>query len=127
MSTKVFLLETIVSGVNSEVSQQFVVNIFRSCEGEELFQLKDLFDVGEIEMDLSTLVFGWISDSVNRTVLLKWFELQAKAVISLRQTSQRPRPLRVLSDIDDTLVHSGFGEVVSFVAANRLSANVRAC
>lgn len=111
VSTKVFLLETVVSGANSDVSQQFVVNIFRSCEAEELYQLKDMFDVGEVEMDLSMLVYDWISDPINRTVLLKWFEMQAKEVIELRRLAGEKRPLRILSDIDDTLVHSGFGEV----------------
>ena len=110
VETKLYLIEAAAgSGPSLPIKQHFVGSLFLSTEGEDLYRLKDLFDIGEIEMDLSELIYSWITDDLQRTILLRWFRVQSDVVVRAREQRGAKRPLRVLSDIDDTLVHSGFG------------------
>ena len=94
----------------SPPQQVFLERILLSTYGQDLFDLKDGFDTDQSsEMDTSRLVFERLSDKDNhdsRDRVLRHIETEAK---SLTETAGFRRPLRVLSDIDDTLVHSGFG------------------
>ena len=87
--------------------QKFVVGIFETTQGHNLFDLKDMLDVeSESVVNMSQLVYVGISDPVTRAGLLKHFETEGKL---LAADPAFVPPLRILSDIDDTLVHSGLG------------------
>eukprot|EP00037_Helgoeca_nana_P011394 m.102384 g.102384 ORF g.102384 m.102384 type:complete len:1250 (-) comp20805_c0_seq1:200-3949(-) len=90
----------------SDAQQQFLIRIILSAHGLELFHLKDGVDIDQSSViDMSRLVFSVLQDPEDQ---LRILEHLAKEAAALTATGFQ-RPLRVLSDIDDTLVHSGFG------------------
>ena len=89
------------------MEQKFVVGIFEATEGHDLFDLKDRLDVeSESVVNMSQLVHVGVADPGTRAGLLKHFATEGKLLVA--DPAFVP-PLRILSDIDDTLVHSGLG------------------
>jgi hypothetical protein len=71
--------------------------------GEGLVQFKDLMDT-RAQKNMSELVFTTITNLRLQEGLLAHFRAQAEALFAVPGFE---RPVRVLSDIDDTFVHSG--------------------
>jgi len=107
INVKVRLVCTVAPAKRATPLQHFLLRMITTTHGAELFKLKDGIDVDQsTQIDMSKLVFSVIQDKAAQdTVLLHLNDEAAKLVA----TKGFERPLRVLSDIDDTLVHSGFG------------------
>lgn len=106
IESKLLMIEQCATQEPERHRQQLVVSLLTSCRLHDLYELKDAFDIGRVEMDLARLIFNWMEDDSLRAIALTHIKIQSKAIL---EEEGYKRPLRVLSDIDDTLVHSGFG------------------
>ena len=107
MTPHIVLIDCICAGISkiSPTVQDLIAAIFRQTSGRQLYQLKDRLDMLG-RKNMLDIIFDCISDSDIQTTLCKHFQKQA---LKLSKDVTFNRPIRVLSDIDDTLVHSGWG------------------
>ena len=85
--------------------QVVVTKVLLATRGEELTRLKSHIDRGPDGATLHRLIYRDISDEVLRQALLAHFAREARSADG--QSSHVPRDrVRVLSDIDDTLIRS---------------------
>ncbi len=123
VESKLLMLEQSAKQEPDRYRQQLAVSILTSCKGRDLYTLKDGFDIGHVEMDFAKLIFNWLTDDGLRAIVLTHVKIQSKALL---EQEDFKRPLRVLSDIDDTLVHSGFGECVCVSVRVRVRVSLHA-
>lgn len=87
--------------------QQIIAKIFESTKEKELFDLKDLIDVdSEGVVNMSRLIYDGVKEPELQSSLLKHFESEGTRLFN---DASWEKPMRIMSDIDDTLVHSGLG------------------
>ena len=84
----------------SEAEAKVVFQIFQSVEGIELQSLKDMLNEGGNRLNLHHLVFSSLTQHW-RYQILQYFELQGAECAKEKQ-----KPVKVLSDIDDTIFSS---------------------
>eukprot|EP00053_Salpingoeca_punica_P019827 m.203078 g.203078 ORF g.203078 m.203078 type:complete len:1051 (+) comp17732_c0_seq2:2266-5418(+) len=105
VQSKIILMEAAMRS-NDGSSIYFIFNLVMKTYGEDLYRLKDGFDLGNAGVSFSYVLFQHIENEGLRVQMLSHIQTQALALL---RTESFKRPLRFLSDIDDTLVHSGYG------------------
>eukprot|EP00041_Stephanoeca_diplocostata_P033812 m.1126265 g.1126265 ORF g.1126265 m.1126265 type:complete len:706 (+) comp24411_c0_seq2:1745-3862(+) len=109
LPTKFNIINLTQQDASAREKQELIVVLFEATYGNDLFVLKDQIDVDNSTiLNMSRLVFNVISDEALRSRLRTHLRKEAQLLVEFADSSFT-RPLRILSDIDDTLVHSGYG------------------
>mmetsp|Transcript_57313 Transcript_57313/g.185653 ORF Transcript_57313/g.185653 Transcript_57313/m.185653 type:complete len:624 (+) Transcript_57313:465-2336(+) len=87
----------------SKSQQELLLQILRSCKGEELTDLKNYIDGSGGYLNLYKLVYEDVSNNC-RDEILKYFAQEATMVRAELNTAYG---IKILSDVDDTLCSSG--------------------
>merc|ERR1712232_1092419 len=85
-------------------SQYIVKTIVCSCTGEDVTTLKNLIDGSGGYQNLHKLVYSCVRDDDIRDEIISHFSAQAHEV---RFQNEGPIGIKLLSDIDDTILCSG--------------------
>jgi hypothetical protein len=105
MSERAALIDRAQHGTMSRRDELVITKILLGTHGEELSRLKSLIDRGPDGATLHRLIYRDISDDVLRQAILAHFYRESRT--EQPPPSHAPRDkVRVLSDIDDTLVRS---------------------
>ena len=89
-------IQTLMDGATGAEEEAEILTLFREVRGGELLELKRALDAGPTDEGLHHLVHSDIDDEQIRGSLLQHFQ-EAGQLPS-------PRPMRVVSDIDDTIL-----------------------
>lgn len=99
------LIDKLSHGLFTKREQILVVKVLLASHGEDLSRLKSLIDKGSDGATLHRLIYRDITDETLREAILAHFARETRS--SDLQPSRPPREkVRVLSDIDDTLLRS---------------------
>ncbi|HNK43579.1 MAG TPA: hypothetical protein PKL17_02265 [Pseudomonadota bacterium] len=105
LNERAALIDRAQHGAMGQRQQVLVAKALMATHGEELSRLKSLIDRGTDGATLHRLIYHDVSDPVLRQALVAHLAREARSTDAL--TAHVPRDkVRVLSDIDDTLVRS---------------------
>lgn len=82
--------------------ETFIGKLILNTHGQELTDLKNLLMAGGTIYNLQKLIFNDISDDLKLTIL-QHIKEEAALLTTQQQIKQTPKPIKVLSDIDDTI------------------------
>eukprot|EP00053_Salpingoeca_punica_P011806 m.105204 g.105204 ORF g.105204 m.105204 type:complete len:476 (+) comp15786_c0_seq2:208-1635(+) len=88
------------------LASPFVTDMILTVSGDQLFKLKHALDQGNCA--LCDMLAQYVEES-QRHDLLQFFGFEAERYVAENQITRASRDIHVLSDIDDTFVHSGIG------------------